>query len=76
MPIELPGREYVSKSDFLSKSVEMGKTRCITIFQKPTVLVSSTSDFSGGSDGKESACNSGEQGSVPGSGRYSGEGNG
>ena len=33
-------------------------------------------DFSGGSDGKESACNSGDLGLVPGSGRSPGEGNG
>ena len=32
--------------------------------------------FPGGSDGEESACNAGDLGSVPGSGRYSGEGNG
>ena len=31
--------------------------------------------FPGGSDGKESACNSGEPGSIPGSGRFSEEGN-
>ena len=31
---------------------------------------------SGGSDGKESACNAGHQGSIPGSGRSHGEGNG
>ena len=31
--------------------------------------------FLGGSDGKESACNAGEQGSIPGSGRYPGEWN-
>ena len=31
-------------------------------------------DFPGGSDGKEPACNAGDQGSIPGSGRYSGEG--
>ena len=30
----------------------------------------------GGSDGKESACNAGDPGSIPGSGRYPGEGNG
>ena len=30
----------------------------------------------GGSDGKESACSSGDLGSVPGSGRFPGEGNG
>ena len=30
----------------------------------------------GDSDGKESACNSGDSGSIPGSGRSPGEGNG
>ena len=34
------------------------------------------SDFPGGSDGKASAYNVGEQGSIPGSGRSPGEGNG
>ena len=32
--------------------------------------------FLGGSDGKESACNAGDPGSNPGSGRAPGEGNG
>ena len=32
--------------------------------------------FSGGSDGKASACNSGDLGSIPGSGSSPGEGNG
>ena len=32
--------------------------------------------FPGSSDGKESACNAGDRGSIPGSGRSSGEGNG
>ena len=32
--------------------------------------------FPGGSDGKESACNAGDSGSIPGSGRFSGEGKG
>ena len=32
--------------------------------------------FPGGSDGKESACNAGDQGSIPGLGRSPGEGNG
>ena len=32
--------------------------------------------FPGGSDGKESACNAGDSGSIPGSGRLPGEGNG
>ena len=33
-------------------------------------------DFLGGSDSKESACNAGDPGSIPGSGRSPGEGNG
>ena len=32
--------------------------------------------FPGGSDGKASACNAGEPGSIPRSGRFTGEGNG
>ena len=32
--------------------------------------------FPGGSDGKESACDAGNPGSIPGSGRFSAEGNG
>ena len=32
--------------------------------------------FPGGSDGKESACNAGDPGSIPESGRLPGEGNG
>ena len=32
--------------------------------------------FSDSSDGKESACDIGDQGSIPGLGRYPGEGNG
>ena len=32
--------------------------------------------FPGGSDGKESACNAGDVGSIPGSERFPGEGNG
>ena len=33
-------------------------------------------DFPGVSDGKASACNAGDVGSIPGSGRLPGEGNG
>ena len=33
-------------------------------------------DFPGGSDGKESAYNAGDRGSIPGSGRSPGESNG
>ena len=33
-------------------------------------------DFFGGSDGEESACNAEDLSSIPGSGRFPGEGNG
>ena len=36
----------------------------------------SVSGFPGGSEGKASACNAGDLGSIPESGRYPGEGNG
>ena len=39
-------------------------------------LVRSTAGFPGGSDGKTSACNVGDQSSIPGLGRSPGEGNG
>ena len=35
-----------------------------------------TKGFPGGSDGKEFACNAGDPGSIPGTGRSPGEGNG
>ena len=35
-----------------------------------------TKGFPGGSDGKESVCSEGDLGSIPGSGRSPGEGNG
>ena len=35
-----------------------------------------TPGFPGGLDGKASACNSGDLGSIPGLGRFHGEGNG
>ena len=40
----------------------------------PAVIVSR--GFPGGSDSKESTCNAGDVGSIPGSGRSAGEGNG
>ena len=43
-----------------------------------TLFLISTKEmgFPGGSDDRESACNAGDLGSIPGSGRSSGEGNG
>ena len=40
------------------------------------ILSSTFFSFPGGSDSKQSACNVGDLGSIPGSGRYPGEGNG
>ena len=37
--------------------------------------VATKQGFPGGSDGKASACNAGDPGSIPGSGRSPGEGN-
>ena len=44
------------------------------IFQ--LLIISRVSCFPGGSDGKASACDAGDPGSIPGSGRSPGEGNG
>ena len=48
------------------------------IFLLPEISCNCTSlkDFPGGSDSKESACNAGDPGSIPESGRSLGEGNG
>ena len=40
------------------------------------ILVAYILGFPGGSEAKASACNAGNQGSIPGSGRAPGEGNG
>ena len=45
----------------------------IYMFLKRAIVVVG---FPGGSDGKESACNVGDLGSIPGLGRSPGEGNG
>ena len=43
---------------------------------RDTVKIVAQSCFPGGSDGKESACNAGDPGSIPGLGKSPGEGNG
>ena len=40
------------------------------------LILSTEFNFPGGSDSKASACNAGDLGSIPGSGRSPGEGNG
>ena len=44
--------------------------------QQHTFLMGYLFSYHGDSDGKESACNVGDLGSIPGSGRFPGEGNG
>ena len=43
---------------------------------RKSIATSFPDGFPGGSDGKESACDAGDSGSVPGLGRSPGEGNG
>ena len=50
--------------------------RSIHAFTYCTILSSLNDDFPGGSDGKVSAYNAGDPGSIPGLGRSPGEGNG
>ena len=45
--------------------------KCYTV----NLITKDLPGFPGGSDGKESACNAGDQGSIPESGRSPGEGN-
>ena len=54
----------------------MGKKKKLNDFKKIIKEQKETLGFPGGSDGKESACNSGDPGSIPGSGRSPEEGNG
>ena len=50
--------------------LEVGSVSLITL-----LLTTTLKGFPGGSDGKESACNAGDPGSIPGSGRSPREGN-
>ena len=43
---------------------------------KHVLSFKNSGSFPGGLEGKVSACNAGDPGSIPGSGRYLGEGNG
>jgi len=60
------------------------ETHSSVVFQNTSLAVSSQSpllvlphpDFPGSSDGKDSACNAGDLGLIPGLGRSPGEGNG
>ena len=52
------------------------KKKKIVYFKMDCVTLHITMGFPGGSDGKESACNARDVGSIPVSGRSPGEGNG
>ena len=66
-------RLYFSQQGEKGFHVEQGEVRELKM-----ILVGSSRNrgFPGGSDGKESACNAGDPGLIPGLGRSSGEGNG
>ena len=67
-------------SKFLSSTAD-GHLNCFqfeVVINNPTMslCVDVSFLFPGGSDGKASVCNAGDLGSIPGSGRSPGEGNG
>ena len=64
--------DFFSSHFFLSFSVSLSAPLPLLFL----CLSVSWEGFPGGSDGKASACNAGDQGSIPGSGRSPGEGNG
>ena len=69
--IEEPGRlRYMGLQRIRSLKTVGGKYELLLI------LFGTKQHIPGGSDGKESTCNSGSPGSIPGSGRFLGEGNG
>ena len=49
--------------------------KCILDYMYPFTKIIYISDFPGGSDGEESACNAGDTGIIHGSGRSPGKGN-
>ena len=52
------------------------KEKLLTVYTSICMCLRIKVGFHGGSDGKESACNSGDTGLIPGLGRSPGEGNG
>ena len=78
---QLPRQQQHSLQTFPSGSRATrsnSSTTCIQVFQRDFILKEfhKSVGFPGGSDGKESACSVGDPGSIPGSGRSPGEGNG
>ena len=84
LKIELPYDPAIPPLDIYLKGIELPSCKDIHTHTVkgynsliPLFSVSSTGDkFPGDSDGKASACNAGDQGSIPGLERSPGEGNG
>ena len=72
IPVNTSARD-VSPVSYSSATQKYTATASVTMFDQPTP---SSLSFPGGSDGKESACNTGDVGWIPGAGRSSGKGNG
>ena len=66
----LPEKKVMTNIDSVLES------RDITLLTKVWIVQTVVLGFPGGSDSKASACNAGDPGSIPGSGRSPGEGNG
>ena len=60
----------------LGKSFNLSEHQFPHLKRKGTQIIPTSQGFPGGSDGKESACNVGDLGSIPGSRRSPGGGNG
>ena len=64
------------REDWGTESCGGGKQEYWDVCSSNFMCVGTTRGFPGGSDSKESACNAGDPGSIPGSERPPGEGNG
>ena len=74
--LPLPGNRYQLLVRFCKEpnTITLNLQRSFILGEFRTSI--KTKGFPGGSDGKESACNAVDPGSIPGSGRSPGEGNG
>ena len=66
------------KAPRLGQFVPAAQVKAVMLYPEVCILALSllVPGFPGGSDGKESAYNAGDPGSIPGSGRFPGEGTG
>ena len=71
--------EYIMRNDRLNESqtgIKIAKRNINNLRHADYTILMSERGFPGGADGKASTCNAGDLGSIPGSGRSPGEGNG